>query len=360
MPVGVKLRYFLLKPTKDAKTNYRVACYYYLPDTKKRVYVPFSDERVDSILSRFRGGEIDLHTTELLLKELIAILNIKGGGSRAALLASALSEEHSKLLESFWAAKYGHKLLVDERSAYTDFERALRLISPVSLYLATSQEIQAALKKNANSTNQHRRAISRLKELLKFLGRTSVHLAKPEEEIEEVTYLTESEVFQLAEHAPNEVFKLATIMFFGTGCRYGEGIALSSSSLVGDRTLSVVKQHTRGKTKKPKRGKVGKIVVISSAWEATERWLSLDKSTFDRWQYYKWITSKCVELWPKQPQKHLSPHGLRHSHAIHLLLKGATMSFVARNLRNRVEICEKYYTGYSHQDESLEILKGIV
>jgi hypothetical protein len=40
--------------------------------------------------------------------------------------------------------------------------------------------------------------------------------------------------------------------------------------------------------------------------------------------------------------------------------KGTNLTQVALNLRNRIDACQKYYTGFEHADSTLENLKRLV
>jgi hypothetical protein len=75
---------------------------------------------------------------------------------------------------------------------------------------------------------------------MRFLG-TQMDLQKAEKEILEINHLSEAEVFTLASKAPNEMFRQATIAYFGTGVRQGEGLMISQPSFTGEREISIGK-----------------------------------------------------------------------------------------------------------------------
>jgi integrase len=320
--------------------------------------------KVKPINDQFVLGKLDEPTVDDLLRTIINEYLSRGNTQGRTLKTSRLSKANETLLNSFWEKRYAHKILVDEKSAKSDFSRALRLAGDISLYTSEPKEFMGQLKKNCKNTDQYRRAVSSLNELLNFVGR-DFRLTKPEEEYKEIRYLTESEVKTLADSAPTHLYKLITYVLFGTGARTGEIYAIDKNSL-GDESVHITKQIPLRRRKadkvmgpkKPKRGKVGWVKVIKSTWKHVQEWALLDKSEVDRYAYYNWVTAASLKLWPDQRTKNIKPHDLRHSHAVHLLDKGISLTMVAKQLRNRVEICQKYYAGHEHTPDSLESLKG--
>ncbi len=340
-----KKRYFIKRPGPKAKSmSYAIIAYV---DSKPRQYLKLAPElkaKVDAI------NKQKPENAELLLREIINEEYRKANVVNQTFKQVKLSEENSKILNQLWVDKYEAKSLVDEDSAWYDFERAIRRIEPLSLYVASALDIKKRLKETCTNNNQQRRAISQLQEIFKYLNR-EVILSKPKADFKEIKFLKESEVKDLAEKAPNEEFKLCVYVLFGTGCRMGEALILGPNDIIKDRLIHVGKQRTRkGVVKRPKWEKTGNVTVITSMWPHFKKWVTLDRSLFDRWGFYKFVTSNSK----------ISPHGLRHSHAIHLLGCGVTLDSVSQNLRNRIEICQKYYTGYAHTDDSAEMLKKLI
>lgn len=345
MTQNSKIRYFIKRPGPKAKSmSYAIIAYV---DSKPRQYLKLAPElkaKVDSI------NKLKPENTELLLREIIKEEYRKANVVTQTFKQVKLSEENLKILNQLWNDKYAAKSLVDEDSAWYDFERAIRRIEPLSLYVASAIDIKKRLKETCTNNNQQRRAISQLQEIFKYLKR-EVILSKPKADFKEIKFLKEAEVKELAEKAPTLEFKLCVYVLFGTGCRIGEALILGPNDIIKERLIHVGKQRTRkGVVKRPKWEKTGNVSVITSMWPHFKKWVALDRSEFDRWGFYKFVTSNSK----------ISPHGLRHSHAIHLLSCGVSLEWVSNNLRNRIEICQKHYTGYAHTDASAEMLNKLI
>ncbi len=365
------LRFFILKPNGHRRL-WAIQAYkepvrgdreYQKRDTQ--IFKELSD-RCIPVNQQYLAGKMDEQTARDLLNEVITSYLSRGDTLALALKRVRLSSANEAVLKEFWEHRYAHKMLVDEKSAYADFSRALRLIGDLSVLTAEPKYFTQALKKNTKNVSQHRRAVSSLNEIFKFIDR-DIRLTKPEEELFVVSYLTEAEVFRLAETAPSREFKLFTLTLFGTGARSGEAVAIDEAAL-GNKAVHITKQiplrkrkdAPAPKPKKPKRGKTGWVIVLESCWEYVKEWAALDTTEFDRRGYYEWIVMKSRALWPTNPVKHITAHDLRHAHAIHILSKGKSMRAVATQLRNRTEICEKYYAGFQHNPESLDALRGTI
>ncbi len=167
------------------------------------------------------------------------------------------------------------------------------------------------------------------------------------------------------------ILKDFAITLFATGMRKGEGLAITVEDIRG-HYLKVDRQQTKGKinsvigkrgdpiTKPPKRGKKGDVLILPFGRKSVRKWAEVEDKEKYRYSIYDVIEKACIKAFPKNKKKRIGVHDLRHSHAIYLLSKGASFTQVALNLRNTVEVCQKYYTGFSHIDETLETLKRIV
>lgn len=365
IPGDSDLRYYIRSPSGNHK-KFKIQAYIE-PVRGSRTYLHDDDERykaietlVNPINKQFLEGILDIENAKVILNDAITELYKKQNTKEIILKRVILSNENQKLLNKFWEEKYSSKILSDEASAKSDFIRALKLVDTLSLYTASAKDIQGCIKKLSKNTGQFRRAIDRLTEILKFLDR-DIELMKPEEDIINPQYLTLTEVNKLASKAENREFEVLTHVLFGTGARLGEALAINKESIITEQHIFIGKQLTRkGLLKLPKRKKKGAVAVIKSEWEFVKEWSELDKSSFNRSKYYKWITETSRIIWPLDKSKWISPHDLRHSHAIYLLSKGATLTDISLNLRNRIEVCQKYYTGFAHKSETVDRLKGMI
>lgn len=148
---------------------------------------------------------------------------------------------------------------------------------------------------------------------------------------------------------------------FATGLRFSEALALTKDDLIDKTTLNVDKQITpKGEIKLPKRDKVGKVVILPFGIDAVKRFIDIKNKEKFRFNFYNTIIEAGRKAFPDEKIKWVGPHDLRHSHAIYLLSKGANLTQVALNLRNRIDVCQMYYTGFEHSDATLDGLKRLV
>lgn len=249
------------------------------------------------------------------------------------------------------------KYLEDPDAAKYDLLKAMRLIEPLSLQTASQVELQGALKKSGVSSREIRRATGRLNQILRYLKR-DIRLNKPKPNVRKVDYLTYDEILKVLPFVMDNVISDLVVVLFSSGMRLGEALAVTPADYRNGE-VSITKQVDKnGNIKLPKAEKTGKSVVLPLGHEAMIRWGErAERELLTRDKIYTGIISACQKAFPNQKDKWCSPHDLRHSHAIHLLGLGASLSQVALNLRNRVDVCQMYYTGFAHNEASLGFLK---
>lgn len=282
----------------------------------------------------------DLEATNLI-KDLISREYKKASVPATLIKTSIVCETNQRLFEKFWSDKYESKFLEDPSSARYDFQRALNAVDPSPLITATKKELQKKIMVSATN-KQARRIISRVNELLTYLNR-DITLEKPKAGIIEIKYVTKEEFLALVKKltVPEHISLAYTL--FGSGMRLSEAMAIEKQDVKIDH-VNVNKQITTKKKKKlPKREKVGKAATFEFCRSEIVKWTSVPDKLSYRYSFYNELTSV----------SNISPHDLRHSHAIHLLVQGASLTQVALNLRNTIEVCQRYYTGFSHTDETL-------
>ncbi len=355
-----KKRYFVKKPTGRRK-SYVLICYV-LVDRQTKRYVqlaPALKEQVDRINAQLRTGTIQGHEVETLLKDVVEKQYRKFKVQARALRDSKLSEINQKIFNSFWSDVYGIRELDDAASARYDVLKALRLIEPLSLATASAQELQERLRNSATKVSERRRAVDRLNQVLRFLQRDLV-LQKPKDGVHVIQYVTEAELKRLLPFIEDATLRDLAVVLFCSGLRMSEALALTPEDFVNGQ-ISVTKQLSRlGVVKLPKRQKTGKAVVLSFGAKAIQRWCEVEDKQPYRYRLFDELERACRKAFPSNKNKWIGPHDLRHSHAIYLLGKGASLTQVALNLRNRVDVCQKYYTGFAHSDETVEALKKVI
>jgi integrase len=346
------LRYFIKRPSKTRKT-FALVCY--RQDSGTKVYEAISETlqtQVAEINQRLSQELITEAQAEILLKALIQTQYRKYKVRDLVLKNVVLSEVNSKLFSQFWKDVYEERTLVDEDSARYDFMKAIRLIEPLSLLTATASDLKGKLKKA--QTNEYRRAVDRLNQILTYLKR-DFKLSKPEAEYSQIKYITKAELDKISRYLGE--YKDLAITLFVTGIRISESMALKPGDL-REGTLVVDKQFTRfKKLKRPKRGKQGKVFVVPFGIESVKRWCAIENKDNFREGLRGALATSCRSA---GLDKVISPHDLRHSHAVYLLSMGASITQIALNLRNRVEVCQKHYAGFSHVDETIEALKQTI
>lgn len=351
------VRYILKKPDGKVRKRFSLVCYKPISRTKKE-YIDLPDSLrsdVNSINMKFLNKTITEYEAETLLVELIQTEYRKSKIPEVAIKHAIISEANSRVLSRFWADKYAVRYLEDDSAARYDFERAFRAIEPLSIQAASQADLQKALKKNLPGANQIRRASNRLNEVLRYLKR-DFKLEKPRKVRKDVSHLTKADFLKMVPEIGCKECKDLAMTLFASGARLGESMVFKETDLHG-LELSITKQRTtRSKEiKGPKRDKSGTVAVLDWGLKGLKSWIKVQDKWAHRWHFGTELEAACA----KAKVKRISPHDLRHSHAIHLLSLGATLTDVSMNLRNRIEVCQEYYTGYAHSEGTLDRLKRI-
>lgn len=354
------IRYFLKKPGKGRASFELVA---YTPiDRRKKIYLKLSPElktQVQKVNEQFLAQTITQAEANVLLSDLIQEQYRRAGVRDVVVKNAVLSEANQKVFNKFWNESYAKRDLADHASAKYDFLKALRLIEPLSVLSASADKLLETVKKNAARDSEARRAIDRLNQMLRFLGR-SERIQKPKDRtVRTIRHLTQPELDKVLKLVDDQAIRDLIAALFCTGLRLSEAMALTPADFYKG-TLNVDKQLTRhGELKRPKREKVGRVFVIPSGIDAVKRWVNVSNKDDYREELRVQLAQACRKAFPKDKTKWVSPHDLRHSHAIYLLGKGASLTHVALNLRNRIEVCQRYYTGFAHSGDTIDVLKAL-
>lgn len=354
------LRYLLIKPTVK-RDRFALTCYV-LENRKKKVYQPLPEKvhkQAASINKQYQEKLITKSEAEVLFEDLIKNEYKKLGLKHIVLKNSIISEINQKTFNQFWEKEYSSRYLSDEKSPKHDILKALRLIEPLSIQTATQAQLQNALKKSGVSVSEIRRATDRLNQLLKFLGR-DLKLNKPKPEHKKVQHINYDDFMKMIKFIDDENLKDFAVTLFSSGLRLSEALALTSQDFFNNGYLNVDKQLTKeGHIKEPKRGSSGKVLIIPFGVEYVKRFVKIKNKEELRFKLYDALERACQKAFPDERELWVGPHDLRHSHAIHLLSQGANLGLVAMNLRNRIDVCQKYYTGFEHSNDTLEGLKKL-
>ncbi len=348
--------FFLKSPGKTARS---FAVIGFEEAEGKRQNFTVKDERVVALNLAFKDGTLSLERAREEGREIVRDLYRKLGSPSQSLRRAGLLSDNQKVFERFWEEVYEGKELQDASSARYDYLRALKALGATSILTATKTELAKVIRKNAKNVSQQRRIVDRLNTLLKHLGR-ELRLEKPEEELKEIKHLTLEDLQSLLKLEEDPGYRDFYATLFATGLRLGESMAVLPQ-VVFEGKLHVGSQITSaGKKKLPKRRKTGEVVIISGFDDAVHRWAGMSGKQSYRHNINRRLKRLCRTLWPKDPSKHISVHGFRHSHAIHLLTLGVPMEMVAKNLRNRIEVCQKHYAGYAHTPSTLQALMELL
>jgi integrase len=330
------------------------------------------DDRLDKINEAYHQSKIDYETANKMAEALREQLYKEHG----LVKTKVFSEVNYKALNDFFTAKYSSRKTKDRDGAFNDYRRAIDSIGLLSIHIATAQQIEDALKEIPN--NKQRRLISRLTRILKFIGR-DLELQKDKKSTVEIRYLTEKEFPDLMKSVPNvDHLRLVYSLMFHSGCRLGEIFALDNDDYKNG-ILNVNKQMLRpyqamkrklfkmvdGKKVldliQPTKNEQKRRVVVFPEFEGFfEEWCKVDldkRKEFRTLRFAEILRTACEKQFPNRPIKHCVAHDLRHSFAIRNLHQDVNLTYVAQQLGNRIEVCQEYYTGYTLNDETIEILK---
>ncbi len=250
-----------------------------------------------------------------------------------------------------------------------DLINAISCLEDKSIYVATQAEIQKCIDK-AFKGNIQRRKITRLNQLLKFIGRDDVLLSKNPKRKEDVRFLELNELeilFKVLERE-NRPLYLATKIASLAGLRLSEIYGLKKRSIKADNMLFIDKQiqNIKGEYVEdmPKGYKVRHAYVIGELKDDLLEWITLSndekESIRTGSKTAKLIKSACNKIWPNDQSKHLTFHDLRHCYAIHLVSKGVTTDNVSKFMGNSPIVCIENYQGFIASSLSFDLVDNLL
>lgn len=348
----MKNHYQIIKPTGRHK-SYRILKQW-TGENGKRQSETVSMEPVDAVNLNLMRGQIDVLTAEKNLNSIVKDLRIAAGEFVGQ---EEFHNDNQKLLDDYFNKVYRRRDVIDKDTEYHSLTRAIRSLGNLSLYKATEDQIQDQVDKHF-AGNKQRRIISKLILLLKFINRPEIKLLKKRPERRSVNYLTEAELQQVLLHL-SPAMRTVTKLAFYTGCRTGECFALTGHH--NDRVITIGTQIDRsGNERETKNRRVRTTVIGPKAIPILEAWADeRDKFPYPRTQISRLFKAACMKAFPGNKNKILKFHDLRHSYAIDLLNKGATIEEVAASLGDSVGVAQEHYTGFVLTSGATERLKRL-
>lgn len=346
---------FTIKRPDDTRRSFSIHI------KENKAYRQLKDPRLDAINGNLRDGIFTRDQANFQVDELVKKLKSElgmakpPGGVRAEINAQNL-----KVFDKYWRDEYELKKIKRPWTAENEFLFALRAIDSHHLNVSSKQDLQKAVDKAFNRS-QHKRYVGRVNALLDFLDRgfTLHTLAAP---LPDVSFVTIEEFRKILGFVQDPVLRALYGTLFGTGCRLGEVFVFNSRSLAPDNGIFISKQMhdktleiTEIKNNKPHR-----TLLLSEFRGEFDEWaLFQDKASYRKKCQHP-LTEAARKAFPDDKSKHISPHDLRHSYAIHLLSKGLSLSQIARLLGDTVASVERHYAGFVMSDKEFDLVRNII
>jgi integrase len=325
---------------------------------------PLSLDEIDIANQLYRSGACSIDMTMAKLKDIRTRLY----KLRAKPIHNYISTNLqilNKLWETVYTARKKRNMKRPECS-WHDYIAAIDAAGDLPLDTCDLRELEECLdEKLGEKPNIHARRIIWINSILLFLGRDKIAPLRRKHRLG-VTYVNESEFLLMVSKVEDVIVAGIMRIAFYTGLRLGEIFALESRHVREDRLIveSQMCDKYRGYSVTSTKTDASRDALLPPiVREQVLQWVGLPKAEKLKVrdiQFSKVVGRLCETLWPGDVEKQLNFHALRHSNAIWLLQKGATIHEVAQHLGNRVEITERYYAGFVLRKESLERLKGLL
>lgn len=302
-------------------------------------------ETLNAINAQYLSGKLTFEQAKTHVKNIVDQINQK--------IAVQFNQENLDLVKRYWNEDYQYRDLVDHRSAYNRLVRAVEAIGHYSLLSATPQEIQSEVDKLKG--NKQRAVVSALKQILKFLGR-EIKLRRAREQLPEVTYITETELPKLVAQIKIPEIKLMHEVAFATGLRAGELFGLLPHHIKGDVIDVSTQIDVQCTRREIKNRKPHKAYILPRFEEKVAEWASIPLE--QRLAFRKRSLAKLTRLASRKALgREITFHALRHSYAIHLISKGASLTIVSNLIGDSIKVTERYYAGHISTPEQIQLLK---
>ncbi len=270
--------------------------------------------------------------------------------------------QNAKVLEDYWRAEYSDRDIIDPKGRFNDLKRAVGSAGSFSLAVATKEELQKTVDASCDNPNLQRTRVSRLNQILKFLGRGFV-LRKKRKVHVPVKYHTVDEFETVLAQLKDPEFVTLCKAAFATGARAGELFALQPSDCKGSFVLVETQIDIKMDERETKTRKRRKAFIIKERREWLTEWLEMsdDKKKALRKRHHATLFRRgCKKAFKGRAEKNIKFHDLRHSYAVYLLsVKGAPLDLVAQSLGNSPAVCFEYYQGFMLSEHGIEYLERL-
>jgi integrase len=270
-------------------------------------------------------------------------------------------KDNIAILEDYWKLHERRKI-VDKDTEYWALLRGISALGELPLLSATPNEMQKKVDAQF-SGNKQRRIVQKINVLLKHIKRFDSLLAADKPEFPNVKFLSLTDLSELLKVLPEGPYRTLAQVAYGTGARVGECFAfdeLHVRQIERQAEVYIEKQVDKdGKVRGLKNNKPHWAAFLLEDKTLMRRWVKQKHELMDvprcklSLQYSAWFDKAF-------PGRGFTFHDLRHSYAIALLDKGASLSVVARAIGDTERTCEMYYTGYVLSDSSREQLKALI
>lgn len=328
----------------------------------KREYQTVSDDRLMAVNGAFQSGTSTLEECAVQVREIIKDLYKQD--PRCRKITHVHNSENWKVFEEFWEAIYSYRPLINEASARYEFKNAIEALGQLSIYSASRDEIQKCIDQKYEGNSQ-RRIVTRMNQLLRYVGRDRVKLRKNQKEYRKVSYLRQEDFRKVLLFAETEIERVLMKLCYYSGLRIGEAYALEPNALLPNNTVRVSGQIDRqGRLRRTKTKRPRLAYIYPEGIDAFRAWTiasPAEKATINRDEASRDLMKRyCKKAFPDDPSMHLTFHALRHCYAINLLSKGVSMSLVAQSLGNTLSVCQEHYAGFELSSESIEAINAMI
>lgn len=348
-----KKTYYIKAPTGRRK-SFAIMVREGIPPKTKTL----KDSRVEAINNNL---ELGILSTEEARKQINQVKESLYQGENKLRGKLPISEINYQAFEKYISRYQSKESHMDVKAAINETRRALEALEEISIFSAPQAQIQSKI--NKLDTNKQKRVAKRLSSILKSIGRTDISLAYTSGVRKRVSHILLDDLVSILKHiADNDIrggcqsskdYSSLISFLFCSGCRIGEALVISKSDLSRDnQILKIREQLTQsGQIKATKTKRERSALIISH--HLNLHFVGLKKSNINRFQAAKTLSGITKAMFPDEPIKHISLHGLRHSYAICLLNNGVSLKTVAKCIGDSISTTESYYIDYIEDDESL-------